>query len=72
MTNNEAGRLGGLATRDKYGKAHYQKIGKLGAAVMWSRWRIMPAAFSGFILVNRQNPDDYRFFQGHIPGYKPQ
>lgn len=30
MTKAEAGRLGGLATKARYGKGYYSRIGKMG------------------------------------------
>ncbi len=49
-----AGRAGGLATLAKHGAGHMAKIGRLGAAELYRRYRLVPAGVAGWALVNRQ------------------
>jgi general stress protein YciG len=49
-----AGRKGGLATYEKYGKEHMAEIGKRGAKVTWSRYTLLPYRQSQWAMVNRE------------------
>ena len=49
----KAGRLGGLRTVEKRGKAHMSAIGKKGAATTWKLYAIQPVDSSGYALVER-------------------
>lgn len=42
MTKSQAGRLGGMSTFKKYGRAYMQQIGKLGALKTWSLYTLKP------------------------------
>jgi hypothetical protein len=53
MTKQEAGRLGGLSTVNKYGNNHMKSIGKLGAKKLWELYRMVPYDLSKFKLVKR-------------------
>jgi hypothetical protein len=48
-----AGRKGGLATVNKHGKEHMREIGKRGAAELWRRYQLVPAALTGWGLIDR-------------------
>ena len=54
MTKKQAGQRGGLATLAKHGTAHFQKIGKRGAAVTWSRYYLAPISQSQYAMVDRK------------------
>ena len=49
-----AGRQGGLATFRKHGKEHMQKIGRRGAKITHSRYRMHPFGLSGWAYINRE------------------
>lgn len=53
-TKQKAGRLGGLATLAKHGRAYFSTIGKKGAAVLWRRYQLTPAGLRGWALVDRE------------------
>ena len=53
-TKQQAGQRGGLSTLALYGIAHYQKIGKRGASVTWSRYSLAPINQSQYAMVDRQ------------------
>jgi len=57
-SRSEAGRMGGQATVMKHGREHMSKIGKLGAATLWQRYRLIPWQLSKFMLVKRENQAD--------------
>jgi hypothetical protein len=50
----QAGRLGGIATREKYGSEHFRKIGKIGAISMHKTYRMVPISQNDFALVHRK------------------
>jgi general stress protein YciG len=50
----EAGRRGGIATREKYGKDHFRKIGKLGGDSMHATYAMVPVSQNDFALVHRE------------------
>ena len=54
MTKAEAGRLGGKATANKYGKAHMSEIGKRGAEVTWTRYSMQPVGTSQYAMIERE------------------
>lgn len=54
-SKSEAGRMGGQATVTKHGREHMAKIGKLGAAVLWQRYQLIPWQLTKFKLVKREN-----------------
>lgn len=49
----EAGRKGGSATLKKYGADFFSKIGKMGAQVTHSRYRLTPTGLNNFAMVHR-------------------
>ena len=51
MTRAEAGRLGGRATVKKHGKEHMATIGKLGAKVTWTKYKMLPVSTSQYAMV---------------------
>ena len=53
MTKAEAGRLGGKSTLRRYGKAHMREIGKQGAKVTWSTYKLVPFGTANFAMTNR-------------------
>jgi hypothetical protein len=53
-TKKTAGRLGGLATVARHGKAHMQTIGKSGAVTTWQRYELQPAGLNGWAMVDRK------------------
>ena len=55
MDKRQAGRLGGLATVQKYGHEHMSKIGKKGAKVLYERYALRPYELNKFALVSRQD-----------------
>lgn len=48
-----AGKLGGQATRDKYGPDHFSNIGKMGAKVTHEKYKIIPWGLSQYAMVDR-------------------
>jgi hypothetical protein len=52
-TKQKAGRKGGRATYEKYGKDYMSEIGKRGARTTWERYGIVPVDTSGYALVER-------------------
>ena len=62
-----AGRLGGNATKQKHGREHYSRIGKLGAHTTRTRYRLEPIGQSGFAMVHRET-GEVRAFVNYIPG----
>ena len=54
MTKKQAGALGGKQTFAKYGKSHFQAIGKRGAMVTWTRYTLKPVSESQYAMVNRE------------------
>lgn len=50
----QAGSKGGRATVAKHGREHMQKIGKRGAAVTWTRYRLTPWKQSQYAMVHRE------------------
>lgn len=53
MNKKEAGRLGGLKTAQRYGSEYMRKIGKLGAATTWQRYKLVPVEIAAFAMVYR-------------------
>ena len=53
-TKQQAGQRGGLSTLARYGIAHYQKIGKRGASVTWTRYSLKPVNESQYAMVDRK------------------
>lgn len=51
----KAGRLGGIATRNKYGSQHFRKIGKAGGISMHATYKMVPVSQSDFALVHRKS-----------------
>jgi hypothetical protein len=49
-----AGRLGGIATREKYGSDHFRKIGKKGGVSMHRTYAMVPVSQNDFALVHRK------------------
>ena len=66
LTRREAGQRGGLATVARYGTDHMRKIGRLGAAEFWRRYRMTPAGTSGWAIVSRATGEVVNFI-GSIP-----
>lgn len=54
-TKQNAGRLGGLATVEKYGKPYMAEIGRKGACVTWQRYTILPVGIGAYALVDRES-----------------
>lgn len=50
----KAGSLGGRSTVEKHGIEHMRTIGKRGARVTHSRYRLEPYGLSGWALVHRE------------------
>lgn len=55
MTKQESGRKGGQTTLQKYGKAHFSRIGKLGYAKIRELYRIIPYSTSEWALVRKSD-----------------
>lgn len=53
-TKKTAGRLGGLATLEKYGREHFQDIGAQGAQTTWTRYIKMPYGQTQYCLIDRE------------------
>ncbi len=53
MNKREAGRLGGLATANKYGSDYMKQIARKGAASFWQRYKLLPASTSNYAIVDR-------------------
>ena len=49
-----AGRLGGQQTARRHGRAHYQKIGRLGARSTHTKYELIPVDQSDFAMVDRK------------------
>ncbi len=54
LKKREAGRKGGKTTFAKYGRDHMQCIGRVGADVMHTRYKLEPIEQSDFALVHRE------------------
>jgi hypothetical protein len=54
ISKQVAGFLGGNATFAKYGREHFQQIGKKGAKVLHHRYKLEPVDLNDFALVNRK------------------
>lgn len=71
MTKAEAGRLGGLATKEKYGSDYFKRLGEKGAQAFHSKYKLMPAMMNDFAIVDRQTGEIVAFTSGrHLPGSK--
>lgn len=55
MTRKQAGRLGGLATAQKYGRNYMSRIGKRGAETFWRLYKLTPVGLSYFAIVRRED-----------------
>ena len=55
MNKKEAGRLGGLKTVERYGKAHMSEIGKLGYLATRNRYDLVPVGTSQWGLVRKSD-----------------
>jgi hypothetical protein len=53
MTPAERGRLGGIATLQRYGVEHYRRIGQKGQRVFRQRYRLVPWGMNDFAIVER-------------------
>lgn len=51
---SDAGRVGGRQTLANHGREHFQKIGRAGAKVFHSRYRLDPIGSSDFAIVHRE------------------
>jgi hypothetical protein len=60
----EAGRRGGLATLARYGVDHFRVIGRKGARVFHSRYRLDPVGLDDFAIVNRETNEVKAFLSG--------
>ena len=54
MSKKQAGSKGGKSTLAKYGRGHFQKIGREGARVTWTRYHLAPIGTGGYAMVNRE------------------
>ena len=52
-TKQAAGSKGGRATVQRHGREHMQRIGKRGADVTWSRYRLTPIGQYQYAMVER-------------------
>lgn len=59
-----AGRRGGETTLKKYGVDHFRQIGKKGAMVFHSRYKLEPVNMSNFAIVNRVTGEVKAFLNG--------
>lgn len=66
-TKADAGRLGGLATVRRHGRAHMAKIGKRGAAATWARYELRPAGLADFAMIRKSDGLLVAFLSGR-PG----
>ena len=55
MTKSEAGRKGGRATVQKYGRSYMREIGRKGAETFWRRYRVLPVGVSQYGLVEKDS-----------------
>ena len=53
-TKQTAGRLGGKATFEKYGREHMQDIGAQGAMTTWTRYIKVPYKQTQYALIDRE------------------
>lgn len=53
-TKQQAGSKGGRVTVERHGREHMQQIGRRGAAVTWTRYRLMPWKQSQYAMVHRE------------------
>ena len=53
LTKAQAGRLGGLATKARHGRAHFQAAGRKGAATFHQRYRLVPIGLNNFRIEHR-------------------
>lgn len=54
VTRQDAGRLGGQATRDKYGVQYLRDLGASGGLATHRKYRLVPVGTRGWAYVNRQ------------------
>lgn len=59
-----AGRLGGLATAQRRGRAWMQEIGRRGAEVFHKRYRLEPFDLSDFAIYDRETGDYINSLKG--------
>jgi len=55
MSKAEAGRLGGLATAEKYGSEYMAAIGRKGYEVFHRKYYLTPIGTSDFAIVRRKD-----------------
>ena len=55
MTPQQAGRIGGQRTFTRYGADHMRRIGREGARVFWSRYKVHPLSTSQWGIFSRAN-----------------
>jgi general stress protein YciG len=55
MNKKQAGQIGGRATFARHGKQHMQTIGRAGAKVTWTRYKLAPVGGTGWVMVDRQS-----------------
>jgi hypothetical protein len=67
LTKRQAGRLGGLATVSRHGRAHMQAIGRKGAAAYWQKYALFPMRQSDFAIIRRDTDEFVASLNGFIP-----
>lgn len=54
MNKRQAGSKGGRVTVQRHGREHMQRIGRKGAQVTWTRYRLTPWKQSQYAMVDRR------------------
>lgn len=54
MTKQDAGRLGGLKTVEKYGNKYMSLLGRRGALAFHNKYKLVPIELNNFAIVNRK------------------
>jgi hypothetical protein len=61
-----AGRRGGVVTLARHGRAHFKKIGAIGAKVFHDRYRLEPVYLNDFAIVNRVTNEVKAYLSGML------
>lgn len=60
----DAGARGGAATLARHGRAHFKKIGAIGAKVFHDRYRLEPVDLNDFAIVHRETNEVKAYLSG--------
>jgi len=70
MTKSEAGKLGGLATKEKYGVEYLKEIGSRGGRAMHDKYRMVPVNQNDFAYVDRVTGEVVALQYGNLYEHK--